>query len=134
MEDEATADMESSSIRPLSVERDDPLSGGPRSSWLQRRSKDGAVDVRIIDDEVNVKLTQKKKPNCLLHAAKALDELHLDLTHVAGGNVGDHHSLSFFFLVMQISEGSSVYAGAVANKFLRVLEGQYGNQPCPVAF
>ncbi|THU48786.1 hypothetical protein C4D60_Mb06t02680 [Musa balbisiana] len=131
MEDEATADMESSSIRPLSVERDDPLSGGLRSSWLQRRYKDGAVDVRIIDDEVNIKLTQKKKPNCLLDAAKALDELHLDLTHVAGGNVGDHHVYMFN---TKISEGSSVYAGAVANKFLRVLEGQYGNQPCPVAF
>ncbi|KAK8957119.1 Transcription factor bHLH89 [Platanthera zijinensis] len=66
-----------------------------RSSWLQRRSKETFVDVRIIEDEVNIKLTQKKKASALLFAATALDELRLHLNHVAGGNIGDYHIFIF---------------------------------------
>lgn len=66
-----------------------------RSSWLQRRSKNTEVDVRIVDDEVTVKLVQQKRINCLLFASKVLDELQLDLHHVAGGLIGDYYSFLF---------------------------------------
>ena len=67
-----------------------------RSSWLQRKSKDTEVDVRIVDDEVTIKLVQRKKMmNCLLFVSKILDELQLDLHHVAGGHVGDYYSFLF---------------------------------------
>ncbi|KAL0319696.1 UNVERIFIED_CONTAM: Transcription factor [Sesamum radiatum] len=61
-----------------------------RSSWLHRKSKNTEVDVRIIDDEVTVKLVQQKRINCLLFVSKVLDELQLDLHHVAGGLIGDY--------------------------------------------
>ncbi|KAI8025323.1 Transcription factor bHLH10 [Camellia lanceoleosa] len=41
------------------------------SSWLQRKSKDTEVDVSIIDDEVTIKLGQRKKINCLLLVSKS---------------------------------------------------------------
>lgn len=66
-----------------------------RSSWLQRKSKDSEVDVRIVDDEVTIKLVQRKKINCLLFVSRLLDELQLDLLHVAGGNIGDYYSFLF---------------------------------------
>lgn len=66
-----------------------------RSSWLQRKSKDTEVDVRIVDDEVTIKLVQRKKINCLLSVSKVLDELQLDLHHVAGGHIGDYYSFLF---------------------------------------
>lgn len=98
-EDGATActDMESSTIRSGKEDNQEnlPIYGPLRSSWLQRKSKETFVDVRIIDDEVNIKLTQKKKMNTLLAVAKALDELQLDLNHVAGGNIGDYHIFMF---------------------------------------
>ncbi|ONK71499.1 uncharacterized protein A4U43_C04F9280 [Asparagus officinalis] len=89
-DDEASGDMESTCVRPVR-EEDHPLNGALRCSWLQRKSKESFVDVRIIDDEVNIKLNQKKKPNCLLYVAKILEELQLDLVHVAGGNIGDNY-------------------------------------------
>ncbi|KAA8515762.1 hypothetical protein F0562_018627 [Nyssa sinensis] len=53
-------------------------------SWLQRKCKDTEVDVRIVDNETTVKLVQRKKINCLVFViSKALDELQLDLHHVA---------------------------------------------------
>jgi len=66
-----------------------------RSSWLQRRSKNTEVDVRIVDDEVTVKLVQQKRINCLFFASKVLDDLQLDLHHVAGGLIGDYYSFLF---------------------------------------
>ncbi|KAM7512249.1 hypothetical protein LguiB_011124 [Lonicera macranthoides] len=66
-----------------------------RSSWLQRKSKNTEVDVRIIDDEATIKLVQQKRINCLLFVSKALDELQLDLHHVAGGVIGDFYSFLF---------------------------------------
>lgn len=73
----------------------DPDQSYTRSSWLQRKSKDTEVDVRIIEDEVTVKLIQRKKINLLLIASRVLDELQLDLRHVAGGHVGDTYSFLF---------------------------------------
>ncbi|XP_072962281.1 transcription factor EAT1-like [Typha angustifolia] len=119
MEDDATADMESPSMRPPREDQDHLLNGALRSSWLQRRSKENFVDVRIVDDEVNIKLTQKKKANCLLYVAKALNELQLDLIHVAGGNIGEHY---IFMFNAKISEGSSVYASAIAKKLLEAMD------------
>ncbi|KDP43626.1 hypothetical protein JCGZ_16913 [Jatropha curcas] len=100
--------------------------GSLRSFWLQRKSKDTEVDVRIIDDEVTIKLVQRKKINCLLFVSKVLDELQLDLHHVAGGHVGDYYS---FLFNSKIYEGSSVYASAIANKLIEVVDRQYASTP-----
>lgn len=66
-----------------------------RSSWLQRKTTNTEVDVRIVDDEVTVKLVQQKRINCLLFVSKVLDDLQLDLHHVAGGLIGDCYSFLF---------------------------------------
>ncbi|KAB2084710.1 hypothetical protein ES319_A05G352200v1 [Gossypium barbadense] len=92
-----------------------------RSSWLQRKSKNSEVDVRVIDDEVTIKLVQRKKINCLLFVSRLLDELQLDLHHVAGGNIGDYYS---FLFNTKIYEGSSVYASAIANNLINVVDKQ----------
>ncbi|KAF0892279.1 hypothetical protein E2562_014850 [Oryza meyeriana var. granulata] len=94
LDQEAAADGESSSMRPVRDDQDNQLHGAIRSSWVQRRSKECHVDVRIVDDEVNIKLTEKKA-NSLLHAAKVLDEFQLELIHVVGGIIGDHHIFMF---------------------------------------
>ncbi|KAK1364642.1 Pentatricopeptide repeat-containing protein [Heracleum sosnowskyi] len=93
-----------------------------RSSWLQRKSKNIEVDVRIIDDEVTIKLVQRKRINSLLVVSKVLDELQLDVQHVAGGLIGDFYS---FLLNLKICEGSSTYASAIANKLIDVVDRQY---------
>ncbi|XP_050209045.1 transcription factor bHLH91-like isoform X2 [Mercurialis annua] len=116
----------SSVIRPL-VDPDQSFNNGSlRSSWLQRKSKDTEVDVRIIDDEVTIKLVQRKKINCLLFVSKVLDELQLDLHHVAGGHIGDYYS---FLFNTKIYEGSSVYASAIANKLIEVVDRHYASTP-----
>lgn len=94
-----------------------------RSSWLQRKTKDTEVDVRIVDDEVTIKLVQRKL-NCLLLVSKLLDDLQLDLHHVAGGHIGDYYS---FLFNTKIYEGSSVYASAIANKVMEAVDRQYNN-------
>ncbi|KAK4476487.1 hypothetical protein RD792_015641 [Penstemon davidsonii] len=93
-----------------------------RSSWLHRKSKNSEVDVRIIDDEVTVKLVQQKRINCLLTVSRVLDELQLDLHHVAGGLIGDYYS---FLFNSKICEGSIVYASAIANKVIEVVDKEY---------
>ncbi|CAA2983513.1 transcription factor bHLH91-like [Olea europaea subsp. europaea] len=90
-----------------------------RSSWLHRKSKNSEVDVRIVDDEVTVKLVQQKRINCLLFVSKVLEELQLDLHHVAGGLIGDYYS---FLFNSKICEGSIVYASAIANKLIEILD------------
>ncbi|KAK1412260.1 hypothetical protein QVD17_33358 [Tagetes erecta] len=97
-----------------------------RSSWLQRKSKNTEIDVRIIDDEVTIKLVQQKRINCLLLVSKVLDDLQLDLHHVAGGLIGDFYSYLFN---TKICEGSSVYASAIANKLIEVVDKQYATIP-----
>ncbi|KAI3818623.1 hypothetical protein L1987_12438 [Smallanthus sonchifolius] len=97
-----------------------------RSSWLQRKTKNTEIDVRIIDDEVTIKLVQQKRINCLLVVSKVLDDLKLDLHHVAGGLIGDFYSYLFN---TKICEGSSVYASAIANKLIEVVDKQYATIP-----
>uniref|UniRef100_A0A0E0DHV9 BHLH domain-containing protein n=1 Tax=Oryza meridionalis TaxID=40149 RepID=A0A0E0DHV9_9ORYZ len=122
LDQEAAADGESSSMRPVRDDQDNQLHGAIRSSWVQRRSKECHVDVRIVDDEVNIKLTEKKKANSLLHAAKVLDEFQLELIHVVGGIIGDHH---IFMFNTKVSEGSAVYACAVAKRLLQAVDVQH---------
>ncbi|KAL1202132.1 Transcription factor bHLH89 [Cardamine amara subsp. amara] len=93
-----------------------------RCSWLKRKSKFTEVDVRIIDDEVTIKIVQKKKINCLLFVSRVIDQLQLDLHHVAGAQIGEHHS---FLFNTKIGEESSVYASAIADRVMEVLEKQY---------
>ncbi|KAF8099443.1 hypothetical protein N665_0243s0006 [Sinapis alba] len=93
-----------------------------RCSWLKRKSKVTEVDVRIIDDEVTIKVVQKKKINCLLFTTKVLDQLQLDLHHVAGGQIGEHYS---FLFNTKICEGSCVYASGIADTVMEVVEKQY---------
>lgn len=93
-EDVAAGDVESCNIKPLG-DPEQSYNGSLRSSWLQRKSKDTEVDVRIIDDEVTIKLVQRKKINCLFFVSRVLDELQLDLYHVAGGHIGDYYSFLF---------------------------------------
>lgn len=81
---------ESCNIKPFG----DP-DGYIRTSWLQRKSKESEVDVRIIDDDVTIKFFQRKKINCLLFVSKVLDELELELHHLAGGHVGEYWSFLF---------------------------------------
>ncbi|KAJ7969396.1 BHLH transcription factor [Quillaja saponaria] len=124
--DAATGDMESCNQRPVGDPDQSYNNGSLRSSWLQRKSKDTEVDVRIIDDDVTIKLVQRKKINCLLFVSKVLDELELDLHHVAGGHIGDSYS---FLFSSKIYEGSSVYASAIANKLIQVMDRQFAATP-----
>ncbi|KAK6918092.1 Myc-type, basic helix-loop-helix (bHLH) domain [Dillenia turbinata] len=118
---EDEGDIESSNMKPVG-DPDQSYNNSLRSSWLQRKSKDTEVDVRIIHDEVTIKLIQRKKINCLLIVSRILDQLQLDLCHVAGGHIGDYYS---FLFNTKICEGSSVYASAIANKLIEVVDGQY---------
>ncbi|KAK3040958.1 hypothetical protein RJ639_029068 [Escallonia herrerae] len=91
-------------------------------SDLDRKSDNTEVDVRIIDDEVSIKLVQQKRINSLLFVLKILHECKLDLHHVGGGLIGDHYSYLFN---TKISEGSSVYASAIANRIIEVADRNY---------
>ncbi|KAF5191701.1 Transcription factor eat1 [Thalictrum thalictroides] len=105
-EDEATGDMESSSMKPHSFLTEREQSNGPsRATWIQRKSKEAEVDVRIVEDEITIKLIQRKKINCLLSLSKILDKLHLDLLHMY--------------------EGSSVHGIAIANKLIETVDKNY---------
>ncbi|XP_021889514.1 transcription factor bHLH91-like [Carica papaya] len=131
-EDDGVGDMESPNAKPLGEPHSgQSYSSSLRSSWLQRKSKVTEVDVRIIDDEVTIKLVQKKKINCLLFVSKVLDEFQLDLHHVAGGHIGEHYS---FLFNTKIYEGSSVYASAIANKLIEVVDRQYAAAPPPSSY
>ncbi|XP_062099841.1 transcription factor bHLH91-like [Humulus lupulus] len=115
-EEDTAGEVENCNVKP------DPDQSYIRSSWLQRKSKDTEVDVRIIDDEVTIKFVQRKKINLLLTASRVLDELQLDLRHVAGGHVGDTYS---FLFNTKIYDGSSLYASAIANKLIDILDRQF---------
>ncbi|CAI9769632.1 unnamed protein product [Fraxinus pennsylvanica] len=97
-----------------------------RCSWLHRKSKNTEVDVRIVDDEVTVKLVQQKRINSLLFVSKVLEELQLDLHHVSGGLIGDYYS---FLFNSKLCEGSIVNASAIANKLIEVMDKQYAAVP-----
>jgi hypothetical protein len=66
-----------------------------RSTYIQRKSKETFVDVRIVEDEVNIKLTKRRRDGCLAAASRALDHLRLDLVHLSGGKIGDCHIYMF---------------------------------------
>ncbi|XP_062217534.1 transcription factor EAT1-like [Phragmites australis] len=119
LDDEAADDGESSSMQPVRDDQNNQMNGTIRSSWVQRRSKECDVDVRIVDDEINIKFTEKKRDNSLLCAAKVLEEFRLELIHVVGGIIGDHH---IFMFNTKIPKGSSVYACMVAKKLLEAVE------------
>ncbi|KAM1124826.1 hypothetical protein ACFX11_040375 [Malus domestica] len=123
----AAGDDESCNIKPLGEPHDQSYNNGSlRSSWLQRKSKYTEVDIRIIEDEVTIKLVQRKKINLLLFVSRLLDELQLDLHHVAGGQIGNSYS---FLFNTKMYEGSCLYASAIAGKFIEVLDGQYSEVP-----
>ncbi|KAK9120450.1 hypothetical protein Syun_018067 [Stephania yunnanensis] len=123
-ENEPECDAENSPTKPKTTlaDREQSFNGSLRSSWLQRKSKETEVDVRIIDDEVTIKLIQRKKMHCLLSVSRILDELQLDLLHVSGGNIGDYYS---FLFNTKIYEGSSVYASAIAKKLIEAVDKQH---------
>ncbi|KAM0048510.1 putative transcription factor bHLH family [Helianthus debilis subsp. tardiflorus] len=104
----------------------DSSSSTMKSSWLQRKSKNVEIDVRIIEDEVTIKLVQQKGISCLLLVSKVLYELNLDVHHVAGGLIGGYYSYLFN---NKICEGSSVYASDIANKLIEVVDKQYATVP-----
>ncbi|KAB1214403.1 Transcription factor bHLH10 [Morella rubra] len=122
--DDAVNDVESCNMKRLG-DTDHSFNGSLRCSWLQRKSKDTEVDVRIIHDEVTIKLVQRKN-NFLVYVSKALDELQLDLHHVAGGHIGDFYS---FLINSKICEGSSVYASSIADKLIEVVDRQCAAVP-----
>ncbi|KAL8542501.1 hypothetical protein ACS0TY_003387 [Phlomoides rotata] len=93
-------------------------------SWVQRKSRNAEVDVRIVENDVSMKLVvPQRRINCLLFVAKALDELQLELHHVSGGAIGDFYA---YLINSKICQGSNVYnAGAVANKVIQVVDQHY---------
>ncbi|XP_044958914.1 transcription factor TIP2-like [Hordeum vulgare subsp. vulgare] len=90
-----------------------------RSTYIQRKSKETFVDVRIVEDEVNIKLTKRRRDGCLAAASRALDDLHLDLVHLSGGKIGDCH---IYMFNTKIHPGSPVFASAVASKLIEVVD------------
>ncbi|XP_066308805.1 transcription factor TIP2-like [Miscanthus floridulus] len=90
-----------------------------RSTYIQRRSKDTSVDVRIVEEDVNIKLTKRRRDGCLAAASRALDGLRLDLVHLSGGKIGDCH---IYMFNTKIHKGSSVFASAVASRLMEVVD------------
>uniref|UniRef100_A0A7I4E7V0 BHLH domain-containing protein n=1 Tax=Physcomitrium patens TaxID=3218 RepID=A0A7I4E7V0_PHYPA len=92
-----------------------------RSSWLQRTSQNGThVDVRIVHDEVTIKVNQRRGKNCLVFDVIAvLQELQLDLLQASGATIGEH---DVFLFNTKILEGSSTFAGYIAVKLLDALD------------
>ncbi|KAL8227967.1 hypothetical protein R6Q57_015551 [Mikania cordata] len=130
-EDDSTLDVESIFGNGYPGHDQQPYNGKStstmKSSWLQKKSKNTEIDVRIIDDEVTIKLVQQKRINCLLFIAKVLDEFNLDLHNVAGGLIGDFYSYLFNNKICE--EGSSVYASDIANKLIEVVDKQFATIP-----
>jgi hypothetical protein len=90
----AGAEAESSEgevVAPTPASQQQPI----RSTYIQRKSKDTFVDVRIVEEEVNIKLTKRRRDGCLAAASRVLDELRLDLVHLSGGKIGDCHIYMF---------------------------------------
>lgn len=145
----AAADVESSSYPARGIAVGDSSCGLLRSSLLQRTSQHGThVDVRIVEEEVNIKLTQKKKklpPSppppqhhplprgnpLLLDIVATLHDLHLDLLSANGATIGDHH---VFMLNTKIMEGSSTFAGQVATKLIEAVDRQFCNNYLQISY
>lgn len=100
---------------PSAVQQRQPI----RSTYIQRKSKDTFVDVRIVEEEVNIKLTKRRRDGCLAAASRALEDLRLDLVHLSGGKIGDCH---IYMFNTKIHPGSSVFASAVASRLIEVVD------------
>ena len=74
-----------------------------RSTYIQRKTKETFVDVRIVEDEVNIKLTKRRRDGCLAAASRALDHLRLDIVHLSGGKIGDCHIYMFNTKVIKVT-------------------------------
>ncbi|RCV23746.1 hypothetical protein SEVIR_5G029100v4 [Setaria viridis] len=90
-----------------------------RSTYIQRRSKDTSVDVRIVEEDVNIKLTKRRRDGCLAAASRALDDLRLELVHLSGGKIGDCH---IYMFNTKIHPSSPVFASAVASRLMEVVD------------
>lgn len=90
-------------------------------SWLQQTSQNGAhVDVRVVHDEVTIKVNHRRSKSSLLFCVLALlQDLQLDLVHASGATVGEH---DVFLFNTKILEGSSTFAGYIAVKLLDTLD------------
>ncbi|XP_024375414.1 transcription factor EAT1 isoform X2 [Physcomitrium patens] len=95
-----------------------------RSSWLQRTSQNGThVDVRIVHDEVTIKVNQRRGKTCLVFdVISVLQELQLDLLQASGATIGEH---DVFLFNTKILEGSSTFAGYIAVKLLDALDRHF---------
>lgn len=67
-----------------------------RCSWLQRTSQEGTqVDVRIVHDEVTIKVSRRRRRNCFMDVIAVLQELQLDLLQASGASIGEHDVFLF---------------------------------------
>ncbi|XP_057872397.1 transcription factor EAT1 isoform X1 [Cryptomeria japonica] len=121
---EALESCSKAAVPALHCEKDQKIlsNGSLRSTWLKRISKDGThVDVRIVDNEVNIKLIQRKRRSCLLCVSLILHELHLEILHANGANIGEHY---IFMFNTKIYEGSCEHAGSIATKLMEAVDRQ----------
>ncbi|KAK1683417.1 hypothetical protein QYE76_044265 [Lolium multiflorum] len=93
-----------------------------RSTFIRRKSMETSVDVRIVEDEVNIRLTNSRSDGCLAAASLALDHLGLDLVHLSGGKIDDCHVYMFN---TKIHQGFPVFASAVASKLIEFVDDYY---------
>lgn len=96
------------------MEAEDDINKSIHCHHQRKSSKNSSteVDVRIMGEEVIVKLVQHKKiikkMNCLVFVSKAFDDLQLDLQHVAGGLIGDQYSYLFNSKVLHFPPSSPI--------------------------
>ncbi|KAL9334253.1 hypothetical protein Peur_074392 [Populus x canadensis] len=94
-----------------------------KHSWVQRKSKDTEIDVRIIGDEVTIKVLHRKKKNnyCLMFVSRVLDEFHMDLHFVSSCYIG--YETYYFQFKTKINGGpSSANVHTIADKLIEVLD------------
>lgn len=94
------------------------------STSMQLTSKYGTeVDVRVVDNETIIKVTQQWLPHSLLlNAVLMLHELHLELLHANGGRIGNHN---VYMLNAKIPEGTDLSAGQVASRLLESFDQRF---------
>ncbi|KAH8499285.1 hypothetical protein H0E87_017985 [Populus deltoides] len=94
-----------------------------KHSWVQRKSKDTEIDVRIIGDEVTITVLHRKKKNnyCLMFVSRVLDEFHMDLHFVSSCYIG--YETYYFQFKTKINGGpSSANVHTIADKLIEVLD------------
>nr|WIE96168.1 basic helix-loop-helix transcription factor [Loropetalum chinense var. rubrum] len=100
---------------------------GRERNQRQKMEEDGAGDV----ENPSLKAVKGEYSGDQCYNGSTLDELQLDLQHVAGGHNGDFYS---FLFNIKICEGSSVYASAIANELIEVVDRQYEAIPPTSSF